>query len=96
MGQLFSDELLKWSMLGWMRRTLRGVVTMVDLTPCSVNRRAMSTIGIIWPGARKGRKNMCSLCLFSWQTAIAVEILGLRRYTFKEDDDDIYIINIGD
>ncbi|THU51166.1 hypothetical protein C4D60_Mb06t28150 [Musa balbisiana] len=41
-----------------MRGTLAVVVTMVDLTPRPAKTRAKSTMGIIWPGARKGKKKM--------------------------------------
>nr|POE57684.1 hypothetical protein CFP56_13945 [Quercus suber] len=38
--------------------TLRGVVTIVAFTPRSANSLAMSIVGIRWPWAIKGKKNM--------------------------------------
>ena len=36
---------------------------MVDLHPFMANSLAMSTVGIICPGARKGKKKICSVSL---------------------------------
>lgn len=43
-----------------MEMELIGVVTMVILTPQEESNLAMSTMGMMWPGAMTGNKNMWS------------------------------------
>ena len=38
--------------------SLHGVVIMVAFTPLEANSLAISTIGIMWPGAKNGKKYM--------------------------------------
>jgi hypothetical protein len=42
-----------------------GVVRMVHLTPRAAKSAAMSAAGMRWPGARKGKKRMCTGCCSS-------------------------------
>lgn len=52
---------------------LNGVVTMVARTPRLAKRRAMSTMGSMWPGVSIGRKKMWSSMDFSQLSLVADE-----------------------
>lgn len=47
-------ELEMRSMVDRIREALAGVVSTVTVTPCSASKRAMSIMGIMWPGASHG------------------------------------------
>ena len=54
------EGVLDFPMILETRGMFNGVVTMVAVTPLAAKSLAMSSVGMRWPWARKGRKNMCS------------------------------------
>jgi hypothetical protein len=54
-----AEAVFNRSMVGFMRAALTGVVMIVTDALCSARRRAMSTVGIKWPGASHGSTRKC-------------------------------------